>query len=1525
MPAAADDAADTAAAEGLLALVTGATFAKDLASAAQRKAFLDQVRGISSSRSGNKRAVQVLLKCAQGCLQSLAAVPTTTTIKDDEDAPVRPVLYEATSLLVHALAACVPPDGKLGFERILYHTIARGAELQQHADVQALTRLLAGRIRQLVRGDSSGAKKEAEEGGMVVRGGDDWGAEAGGREPLSTASNKSSSKGRAGSGGQKKKAAKEEEEEDKAPAAAPGGFGFGQPTATCGPTLVRLVCGAAVNGLRALVEGPLDAAALPTLVEGVVQECMAWVGVLAKGNLPEARDREMASEYAERLYRTVWKAAAVLEEKDASLPHDAMRLRALCVDVSLEVGTPTLAHVVQQLWRVGIQWEKKAAAGGGKSAQLLSTVVYMYEDAARRLLLRSAKGEWALCVEVLDWFRHYVALCLKLKQPTRALVLLTQASEACQGSNSLRVQLAHATLLLQTATIHLSSSSLDLALTALAKTLPMSSDDKKKAKKEEEEKAAVGTRRPHLIRLWRALARLSAVLPVSSSSSSSFSSPSVALQGFLALAHVTRLLLSSSPPPASSPPSSELPEATLKTTLTEALSRAALLLTLIWVGVGEKKGAPPPLPPLPAWLGKEAEPVLLCMACLAQAEENSSGSSSNTRRKLGTAWFSLGRALASPSSSSSSEDRRRRRLLGLGPLARGCRMLEEEGKEEKEEERRQLQLDMRLATLATALGEAGVGGVAGRVVTHTLGMLAAQAVASSSSSSSFYPPSPALMRKLVRCRLGPRTLDEKGLAAALKKAGAPSWCLDAVVGGGWKEEEEEGNSSVLCLSLPSSSSSSSFVWEATAKAEMSAYVSLVHAALKDHPEKEEEKEGEVAARAFKAHGCCRRCGLVSPLYAVVEGARMARVVARAPEERRKQLLKKEEEEELGGWVDLLGQELLASRGGKQTAKVVYEVALGECMRGLLWLEVGKGKEAAAAMGRSLESWRQLLRMEEEEEMRKVMDPSLTRQCITALIDHVGGDGPSLRQAQLLETAAWVSGKGYLGGEGRKKEEEEEKGGFLAWILSLFLTLLELPDLAQAYHAQAQQQSISSHPLLETARLLASSSSSSSSTPFSSSDPPPRDVAGSLLHSLACLLEIDEALAAGDLTLALGKLRRLTAVCQGLPPPPLEPTAAEAEGEEEEEEEMPVSQGQEEEEEAVPMEEEEEVAPPPSHGDPLLPPVVVGGWRQSWCLAECLVRMGEVWETLGVEDKASSYYKKALLVAQRWGAGGVARRAARGRARVKGEEEEQEEEGEEVSSKHLDDLIEEVEALLRRGDRQRRSRAFQEAVETYAQAQSLHGEAAAVEAADLLLLPPAVVGKKKKEGTVARYQTVGAALGWRQGWTRWLLDSSKKTNGKASSSSSSSSSCVEELRAVVREDSTAPALEKAEAWLRLARVGTQSDDTNHAQEELEQAWMLAQRTRCPRLIRDAGRSSFLTMAAAAAGAVDEAAVWRLAHTVGIGFGNAARLSAASGTREVLNKVLPAEWSIVTLALMPPDEVGGGGGLLVGRIEGGGRGG
>ena len=75
---------------------------------------------------------------------------------------------------------------------------------------------------------------------------------------------------------------------------------------------------------------------------------------------------------------------------------------------------------------------------------------------------------------------------------------------------------------------------------------------------------------------------------------------------------------------------------------------------------------------------------------------------------------------------------------------------------------------------------------------------------------------------------------------------------------------------------------------------------------------------------------------------------------------------------------------------------------------------------------------------------------------------------------------------------------------------------------------------------------------------------------------------------------------------------------------------------------------------------------------------------------------------------------------------------------------------------------------------------------------------------------------------------------------------------------------------ADALLRLAALKRPSE----ARALLEEAWAIAERSRCPRLLRAAGRALAALMAEGREAAAAGAATALLRRTVGVGFGNAA---------------------------------------------------
>ena len=177
-------------------------------------------------------------------------------------------------------------------------------------------------------------------------------------------------------------------------------------------------------------------------------------------------------------------------------------------------------------------------------------------------------------------------------------------------------------------------------------------------------------------------------------------------------------------------------------------------------------------------------------------------------------------------------------------------------------------------------------------------------------------------------------------------------------------------------------------------------------------------------------------------------------------------------------------------------------------------------------------------------------------------------------------------------------------------------------------------------------------------------------------------------------------------------------------------------------------------------------VLLGHWRPTWCLPECLVRMAEVWEALGVTDKAAGYFEKARVVAARWGAGGVERRAVRGKGRVTrrgatAEVVREEKETQEASKEEggLDQAWEGVRVWVGKGDEWRGQRQWGPAREAYDRAEERRRRGVAHR--DLV---PVLQGgqqdsgveqereeEQEGDGSRSRWRDMAAAVMWRQAW------------------------------------------------------------------------------------------------------------------------------------------------------------------------------
>lgn len=433
----------------------------------------------------------------------------------------------------------------------------------QYRDVQDLTRALAARVSALLEArppPPAAARRAGDDE-------DDWGAEAaaaaassGRQKKVAAASDGASSgkgrrppRGGGGEGGE---------------GSGSGGFGFPAPPAGCfDATLAKLVCSAAVNGARAIAEeaavaSPGDAKDWATRLEAAAVECLPWVQTLRASS--NSSDATAAKEAGERLFRALWKGATALDQREEW--DGALRLRRVACTLKC-VG---VAQVVGQLWRAGAAYEKAAASLSSYSSRaLLEGVVALYEAAGEEAVFVDARAEqqqqllllhWAVaCVEALDWLRHHGSLCARLQQPARASALVQRALASCEMGKGAkkekteedpRLSLARVALRLQLATASLAAGLGGTGGSSGSDRNTGSSGRKGKAGYQEEEqgravleealtaldavqhsvpggqqqpKSLLEQPQPHVVRVWRALARLPTVLPSSALTTTSTS------------------------------------------------------------------------------------------------------------------------------------------------------------------------------------------------------------------------------------------------------------------------------------------------------------------------------------------------------------------------------------------------------------------------------------------------------------------------------------------------------------------------------------------------------------------------------------------------------------------------------------------------------------------------------------------------------------------------------------------------------------------------------------------------------------------------------------------------------------------------------------------------------------------------------------------------------------------------------------------------------------------------------------------
>jgi len=303
---------------------------------------------------------------------------------------------------------------------------------------------------------------------------------------------------------------------------------------------------------------------------------------------------------------------------------------------------------------------------------------------------------------------------------------------------------------------------------------------------------------------------------------------------------------------------------------------------------------------------------------------------------------------------------------------------------------------------------------------------------------------PGLVRRLLPCSLSSSagsTVGTQQLEVELREAGAPAWAIGAIeavasttTGGASGAAPAGALPTPLCMLLPANANRGT-----VARAELGAYLVAVHSGLRSAlsaagPAAAAEPPMAEARAALVAHRhCCREaaavgCGL-SPLAAAVEGARMARVLARAQAAARAQgrdallavaawLRDAGKEDGQDGSLDEWAARLAAAtadarrRGASRgkdglpsSPQALYEVAVAECFHGILLAEsaaaaAATGPEApapapidataaAAPLARGLEAWRALC--SSSADVAVDVDPQLARQCFEALVDHLAGE------------------------------------------------------------------------------------------------------------------------------------------------------------------------------------------------------------------------------------------------------------------------------------------------------------------------------------------------------------------------------------------------------------------------------------------------------------------------------------------------------------------------------------------------------
>jgi tetratricopeptide (TPR) repeat protein len=248
---------------------------------------------------------------------------------------------------------------------------------------------------------------------------------------------------------------------------------------------------------------------------------------------------------------------------------------------------------------------------------------------------------------------------------------------------------------------------------------------------------------------------------------------------------------------------------------------------------------------------------------------------------------------------------------------------------------------------------------------------------------------------------------------------------------------------------------------------------------------------------------------------------------------------------------------------------------------------------------------------------------------------------------------------------------------------------------------------------------------------------------SFIESLVGLCVADMMQSAGDLRGALNTFRGLALSCQG---------RATSGGREE----VPIAART-----SSGSDGRASLAASGAQPSPAWPPHL-GGWKSSWCLAECVLRIAELWELQGVAEKVQHYHDKAVALSARGGSGLLHRRCLVAKARTAlrcGDMDacaellaEAETSAEAAARVTVDDVLAQAQLLITKGDLQRKRGEGSAAAESYARADDLLG--------GILQTPQSRTGRGKGtanpqgEEDCNSFPTMRARAKWRRGRVAW---------------------------------------------------------------------------------------------------------------------------------------------------------------------------